>query len=170
MLPHCPERLSYNTFDTISFDCALYLTVNAYPQSAEPVTVAQTDKGKTLTMQAFSPVVNLIVLPPLSHKMGFQKPLASQLCTLLQKLTRNSPICVIFGVIIPAYIFAQKSGRKSLTPLRSSCTNYRAPRTSTHSFTESVGTFTLEVTWLKSSFTHYSHPRNAKPGQDRHKD
>lgn len=125
LLPIQPKRLPYNTFYAISFYRTTYFTMNTDSQPAFATQIRYINQSKASTVQTFTSAVNLIILPPFTHKGSLQKLL------ICQSLCRKSSTAFC------------PSGPDNCT----SCT-------STHSFTETMGTFALYIAGLKSSLTH----------------
>lgn len=103
--------------------------MNTYPQPARSRCIRRTDQGKTITVQTLSPAINVLKFPPFSQKGVFAESFTGQ------RLRRK--------------------------PFSSSCPaslQNRPASPSAHPLTEAVGTFTLEITWLKCTFAHFLLP------------
>jgi len=99
--------------------------MNADPQSVHVEFIWPVDQGKTGTVQTFPLAIYPLKLPSLPQKIGFAKVLTGQcLC------------------------------RQPFTPFCPASTDHRTTTPGAHSFTETMGTLTLQITWLKSPFAH----------------
>ncbi|EKD37064.1 MAG: hypothetical protein ACD_75C01273G0003 [uncultured bacterium] len=128
------ERLPDNSFEAVSLHCATNLSMNAYPQPAPTCGIFPADKGKALTVQTSSPVVDMLELPSFAKESTFGQTFTGQLLS-----------------------------RKSLPAFRPSCREYRSAPAGAHSFTETVHMFALDIAWLKSSLAHSFLPRWRNP-------
>jgi len=99
--------------------------MNADPQSVHVEFIRPVDQGKTGTMQTLPLAVYLLKLPSFSQEIGFVKVLTGQrLC------------------------------RQPFTPFCPASIDHRTATPGAHSLTETMGTLTLQITWLKSPFAH----------------
>ncbi len=115
-----------NTFNAIPVHGISRFSVYTYAESTVGLIALEVNKGKSVSAHPAAELVDLIKLPGFPEKTGFREPV------LLHPKLSGQP----------------------LTPLGTPALDYCLAGTGPHTGPKSVGTFTLEVTGLKSSLTH----------------
>ncbi len=121
-----PKGFTNNTLNPVPLNSPFELSVNTDPQTIATTFIGTIDKRKTLAVTPHPLPVNLFKLPALTQQGCLREFKPGQYCLSGEALTPSGT-----------------TGIKNCTT-----------GTGRHPTAESVGTFSFNITWLESSFTH----------------